>query len=342
MYATTLAPTPKMKYVNLGKSGLKVSQLILGCMQYGSGQSWMIPDHAEGIRQMKYAYDLGINTFDTANVYSGGESEIILGEFLRVHAIPRENVVILTKTFNPEGTLEEKGPAGLANQQGLSRKRIFASVQGSLDRLGIDYIDVLQCHRFDPETPIEETMEALHDVVKAGWVRYIGMSSCWAWQFQLMQQYALHNRLTPFISMQNQHNAMYREEEREMMPMLKHFGVGVIPWGPLAAGLLCRPYDAMTSTPRGALRTRDGRGQQPSDRLIIDKIEELATERGCSMAQVAIAWSCQSEWVTAPIVGVRSTETLEELVRGAGMELSKEEVREIDGLYMPVRIRGHE
>ncbi|WWD21475.1 hypothetical protein CI109_105961 [Kwoniella shandongensis] len=335
------APEPKMRYVNLGKSGLKVSKLILGCMQYGSGQEWMIPDHEEGIRQLKYAYDIGINTFDTANVYSAGESEVILGKFLKQHDIPRESVVILTKTFNTEGTLEEKGPAGWTNHRGLNRKRIFASVKGSLERLGLDYIDVLQCHRFDNETPIEETMQALHDVVQAGWVRYIGMSSCWAWQFQLMQQYALNNRLTPFISMQNQHSAMYREEEREMMPMLKHFGVGVIPWGPMAAGLLCRPFKEMSSTVRGASRAPDGRGAQPGDKLIIDKVEAIAKKRGVTMAEVAIAWSCQSEWVTAPIVGVRSTERLDELVKGMELGLTDDEIKEINELYQPVNIRGH-
>ncbi|ORY31008.1 NADP-dependent oxidoreductase domain-containing protein [Naematelia encephala] len=331
----------EMKYVNLGKSGLKVSKLILGCMQYGSGQDWMIPDHDEGIRQLKYAYDQGINTFDTANTYSAGESEVILGKFLKQHSIPRESVVILTKTFNTEGTLEEKGPAGWINQKGLSRKRIFASVKGSLERLGLEYIDLLQCHRFDKETPIEETMQALHDVVQAGWVRYVGMSSCWAWQFQIMQQYAINNRLTPFISMQNQHSAMYREEEREMMPMLKHFGVGVIPWGPIAAGLLCRPHKEMDSTTRGAGRPRDGRGEQSGDKLIIDKVEEIAKKRGVPMAEVAVAWSCGSEWVTAPIVGIRSTDRLDELIKGMNFELTKEERKSIDELYLPVKVRGH-
>ncbi|WWC67924.1 uncharacterized protein I206_101843 [Kwoniella pini CBS 10737] len=331
----------QMQYVNLGKSGLKVSRLILGCMQYGSGQDWMIPDHDEGIKQLKYAYDKGINTFDTANVYSGGESEVILGEFLKQHEIPRESVVILTKVSGTDGKLEEKGPAGWTNQKGLSRKRIFASVQSSLKRLQLDYVDLLQVHRWDPETPFEETMEALHDVVKNGWVRYIGMSSCWAWQFQLMQQYAIHNRLTPFISMQNQHSAMYREEEREMMPMLKHFGIGVIPWGPLAAGLLCRPFEEMNSTIRGANKPPDGRGEQPSDKLIIEKIENLSKKYNCTMAEIAINWSCNSKWVTAPIVGVRSTERLDELIKGMNMELEENELKEISDLYQSVAIRGH-
>ncbi|GFZ48855.1 LOW QUALITY PROTEIN: Putative aryl-alcohol dehydrogenase [Saitozyma sp. JCM 24511] len=392
-------PTHKMKYINLGKSGLKVSKLILGLMTYGSGQEWMIADHDEGIRQIKYAYDQGINTFDTANVYSAGESEVILGKFLKQHKIPREGVVILTKTFGPDGKAEDRGPAGLTNHRGLSRKartpttkrwhglttRIFASVKGSLERLGLDYIDVLQCHRFDYETPIGETMQALHDVVQAGWVRYIGMSSCWAWQFQLMQQYALQNRLTPFISMQNQHSALYREEEREMMPMLNHFGVGVIPWGPLGAGrtstlvesrmtirvglltatVLCRPVDESQATKRGQSQLNDGRGKlvsysrlvpahsrmsarvegvliaQPSDQAVIKAVEAVAKRKGVSMAEVAVAWSLQSEWVTAPIVGVRSTERLDELIKGLDVELTKEDKKEIEKGYMPVTIRGH-
>jgi len=327
-----------MKYVNLGKSGLKVSKLILGCMQYGSGNDWMIPDHEEGIRQLKYAYDKGINTFDTANVYSAGESEVILGEFLKAHDIPRESVVILTKTFGPDGKEEARGPAGLNNQRGLSRKRIFASVQGSLKRLQLDYIDVLQCHRFDNETPIEETMQALHDIVQAGLVRYVGMSSCWAWQFQLMQQYAINNRLTPFISMQNQHNAMYREEEREMMPVLQHFGVGSIPWGPLGAGILCRPWQDVKSTARGKTELR---WKENADETIVGKVEKIAKARGVPMAQVALAWSLQSAGVTAPIVGIRSNERLDELLAGLELTLTEAEIKEIEEPYIPVQVRGH-
>ncbi|ORX33739.1 NADP-dependent oxidoreductase domain-containing protein [Kockovaella imperatae] len=346
-----------MEYVNLGKSGLKVShldalrvtltslwvsKLVLGCMTYGSGGEWMISDHDESIRQIKYAYDKGINAFDTANTYSAGESEVILGKFLKQHNIPRESVVILTKTFNTDGKLEDKGPAGWINQKGLSRKRIFASVDDSLKRLQLDYIDVLQCHRFDPETPVEETMQALHDVVQSGKVRYIGMSSCWAWQFQLMQTYAIHNRLTPFISMQNQHSALYREEEREMMPMLKHYGIGVIPWGPLAAGLLCRPPQERKATPRGDKGLpNDGRGTFPSELEIIARVEKVAKNRGVPMAEVAIAWSLQSEWVTAPIVGVRSTERLDELIKGLQCRLTEEEIKEIGEPYQPVKVRGH-
>lgn len=330
-----------MPYVKLGeKCGLKISRIILGVMQYGSAD-WMINDHDEAIKQLKYAYDKGINAFDTANVYSAGESEVILGKFLAQHKIPRESVVILTKTYNPDGKPEDRGPAGLANHRGLSRKRIFASVKGSLDRLGLDYIDVLQCHRFDVETPIEETMQALHDVVQLGWVRYIGMSSCWAWQFQLMQQYAISNRLTPFVSMQNQHSAMYREEEREMMPMLKYYGIGVIPWGPMAGGLITRPFKDMKATVRAAGLPKDGRGDQPGDKRVVDKVEEIATKRNVPMAEIALAWSLQSPWVTAPIVGIKSTERLDELLKALETKLTAEEIESINEQYEPVKVRGH-
>ncbi|ORX38827.1 NADP-dependent oxidoreductase domain-containing protein [Kockovaella imperatae] len=332
-----------MEYVNLGKSGLKVSKLILGCAQYGSGADWMISDHDEGVKQLKYAYDQGINTFDTANAYSAGESEVILGKFLKQHNIPRESVVILTKTYNPDGNAEARGPAGLNNHRGLNRKRIIASVKGSLVRLGLDYIDLLQCHRFDSETPIEETMEALHWVVQQGWVRYIGMSSCWAWQFQLMQTYALNNRLTPFISMQNQHSALYREEEREMMPCIKHYGVGSIPWSPVAAGILCRPFKDIASTERGkGYKDSRGAGAQPADKVIVDKVEEIAKKRGVTMAEVAVAWSCSSPWVTAPIVGIRGNERLDELIKGMSLKLTEEEIKEINEPYLPVPVRGHQ
>ncbi|GFZ51767.1 oxidoreductase with NAD+ or NADP+ as acceptor [Saitozyma sp. JCM 24511] len=285
----------QMEYVRLGSSGLKVSRIILGCMSYGSGFSWMIEDEQEAIKQMKHAYDRGINTFDTANVYSSGESEILLGRMLKQHKIPRENVVIMTKTFFPH---------------------VFASVKESLQRLQLDYIDVLQCHRFDKDTPIEETMQALHDVVKAGYVRYIGMSSCFAWQFQLMQQYALNNGLTPFISMQNQYNALYREEEREMMPTLEHFGVGCIPWGPLSGG-------------------------KESDDQIVNIVGKIAEAREIPMVQVSLAWVLSKKFVTAPIVGVRSTDRLDEVVASVQVKLSDEEIEAIDGAYKTQAVKGH-
>lgn len=219
----------RVPYVRLGNSGLKVSRIILGCMSYGSSE-WMpwVLGEEEGVRHIKAAYDMGIQTFDTANIYSKGLSEVILGKAIKQHNLPREELVIMTKVHGlVTRTVTEKHVGqnpedfGYVNQEGLSRKHIFDSVKHSLRRLQLDYIDVLQCHRFDENTPIEETMQALHDVVRAGWVRYIGMSSCWAWQFHAMQNYAITHGLTPFISMQNHYNMIYREEEREMMPVLK-------------------------------------------------------------------------------------------------------------------------
>jgi aryl-alcohol dehydrogenase-like predicted oxidoreductase len=227
--------------MRLGDSGLKVSRLILGCMSYGSPewQQWVLSEE-EGIKHIKAAYDSGINTFDTANVYSNGLSEVILGKAIKQHNLPREEIVVMTKVYFAVGktpnvstvgkSSTELNEMGYVNQHGLCRKHIFDSVKQSLERLQLDHIDLLQCHRFDKETPIEETMQALHDVVKAGYVRYIGMSSCWAYQFNIMQNYAIQNNLTPFISMQNHYSLVYREEEREMFPTLKHFRVASIPW----------------------------------------------------------------------------------------------------------------
>ncbi|KAG8999736.1 hypothetical protein FRB94_014090 [Tulasnella sp. JGI-2019a] len=251
-----------MPYVRLGSSGLKVSRLILGCMSYGTSQwlKWVL-DEEESIKHIKAAYDLGINTFDTANLYSNGVSEIVLGKAIKQHNLPRDELVVMTKVYypldidkqgNPTNALseEEKKTQRLTNQQGLSRKHIFESIKHSLERLQLDYVDVLQCHRFDPDTPVAETMQALNDVVKAGYARYIGMSSCYAWQFQKMQNYARQHGLVEFISMQNFYNALYREEEREMTPLLQDLGVGMIPWSPLAMGFLARPFNSGEDTTR--------------------------------------------------------------------------------------------
>ncbi|KAG8959375.1 hypothetical protein FRC03_008072 [Tulasnella sp. 419] len=212
---------------------------------------------AEGMEHIKKAYDLGINAFDTANIYSNGLSEVILGKAIKKYNLPRDEIVVMTKLsgtvsrdpndVSPLMSKDELYAKRYVNQQGLSRKHIFESVKHSLERLQLDYIDLLQCHRFDPETPIEETMRALDDVVKAGYVRYIGMSSCFAWQLQKMQYYALSHGLTPFISMQNFHNAIYREEEREVMPLLKDLGIGCIPWSPLSRGFLTKPIGSDTT-----------------------------------------------------------------------------------------------
>ncbi|WWC68681.1 uncharacterized protein I206_102615 [Kwoniella pini CBS 10737] len=337
--------TNKMQYVRLGKSGLKVSKIILGCMSYGvkrpkDNWTWVLEEE-EALKHLKHAYDKGINTFDTADTYSQGHSERILGKFLKTYDIPRESVVIMTKTYMSWGDEKSYGPAGYVNNSRLSRKRIFAAIKGSLERLGTDYVDVFQCHRFDYETPIEETMQALHDIVQAGHVRYLGMSSCYAWQFQLMQQYAIQNKLTPFISMQNYHNAIYREEEREMMPTLKHFGVGCIPWSPLAGGKLCRSLEAKNDTERSQMTSKMYGNLSESDQLIINTIEEISKERNISMAQVSLAWSLSKDFICAPIIGTTSLDKLDDLLKGLEVDLTNEEIKKIDESYKPKAIFGH-
>ncbi|KAG8932965.1 hypothetical protein FRC01_011530 [Tulasnella sp. 417] len=291
------------------------------------------------IKQIKAAYDLGINTFDTANVYSAGVSEVILGKAIKQHNLPRDEIVVMTKVYATVGRTPADTGAGwtdedfernrYTNQRGLSRK--------------LDYVDVLQCHRFDKDTPVEETMQALHDVVKAGYVRYIGMSSCYAWQFHKMQAYARQHNLTEFISMQNLHNAIYREEEREMVPLLQDMGVGMIPWSPLARGFLCR------SLKEDTFRTNSDpwmfvNGDPKRDPWLADvnqKVAEIAQKRGITMAQVALAWSLSKPFVTAPIVGTTSIEKLKDLVAGVHVKLTEEEVKSIDELYRPRDITGH-
>ncbi|KAF8161259.1 aryl-alcohol dehydrogenase [Crassisporium funariophilum] len=335
----------KVPYVRLGNSGLKISKIILGTMQYGSAewQDWVLGEE-EGIKHIKAAYDAGIQTFDTANVYSNGLSEIILGKAVKELELPRDEIVIMTKlyatvareygtNFNKSGLNPDEHH--YINQHGLSRKHIFESVKHSLKRLQLDYIDVLQCHRFDPTTPIEETMQALHDVVQAGYVRYIGMSSCYAWQY-----YAINNKLTPFISMQNHYNLLYREEEREVMPTLKLFGVGSIPWSPLARGLLSRPSNSQTK--RGdtdQFISMYNKAQGTSD--ITARVEEVAKKRGISMAQVSIAWLLSKDGVTAPIVGTTSLKNLEDIIEGINVKLTEEEIKYLEEPYKPQGIIGH-
>jgi len=352
LFKNQMADTkPKMPYVRLGKSGLKVSKIILGTMQYGSSdwQKWVLGEE-EAIKHIKFAYDAGIQTFDTADMYSNGLSEIILGKAIKQLNLPRDEIVVMTKLYNVVGRdfgtnmlLVGKDPEelGYVNQKGLSRKHIFQAVKHSLERLQLDYIDVLQCHRFDNNTPIEETMQALHDVVQAGYVRYIGMSSCWAWQFHAMQNYAIQNKLTPFISMQNHHNLLYREEEREMFPTMKLFGVGCIPWSPLARGLLTRPPDA-EKTQRGSTDWFIGRySAAQSTPAILNRVEELAAKKGISMAQVAVAWSLHKDGVTAPIVGTTSLKNLEDIIAGVHVSLSPEEIKLLEEPYLPQSIIGH-
>ncbi|KAJ7170875.1 NADP-dependent oxidoreductase domain-containing protein, partial [Mycena crocata] len=315
-----------LSLVQLGQSGLKISKIVLGCMSYGNPNwwgNWVLPEE-EGSKHIKAAYDAGINAFDTANTYSNGLSEEVLGRAIKQHQIPRDEIVIMTKVFYPLSRdptellhgRDDLDILGYPNQYGLSRKHIIDSVKHSLRRLQLDYIDLLQCHRFDPDTPIEETMQALHDVVKAGYVRYIGMSSCYAWQFNMMQNYAINNKLTPFVSMQNHYNLLYREEEREMFPALKHFGVGAIPWSPLARGALTRPLENQQQTKREISDEMAPNlyTQSMANQMIVNRVEEIAKKRGISMAQVSVAWAMDKEGVSAPIVGSTSLANLADLV----------------------------
>ncbi|CCO29577.1 Putative aryl-alcohol dehydrogenase C977.14c [Rhizoctonia solani AG-1 IB] len=333
----------------LGSSGLKVSRIILGAMSYGTPdwQGWVLNEE-EGLKHIKAAYDVGIQTFDTANMYSNGLSEVIVGKAIKKFNLPRDEIVILTKINFPvgkdynvssealgvsEAELEAKG---YTNQFGLSRKHIFDGVKRSLERLQLDYVDVLQCHRFDYNTPIAETMQALHDVVRAGYARYIGMSSCYAYQFHAMQNYAIANKLTPFISMQNYHNLIYREEEREMM-----FGVGSIPWSPLARGRLARPLSQQSARESTDPWMSLAKRQTDSENAIIKRVEELAASKGVSMAQISIAWVLSKDPVAAPIVGTTSLKNLEDIVGAIHVKLTEEEIKSLEEPYLPQAISGH-
>ncbi|PAV15237.1 Aldo keto reductase [Pyrrhoderma noxium] len=348
-----LGPVRKtnMEYVSLGKSGLKVSRIILGCMSYGDPgwYDWLLPEE-EGLKHIKAAYDAGIQTFDTADVYSNGLSEIILGKAIKKFDLPRDEIVVMTKfcgvVARTHGDLFRPGPnkrppnnEGYVNQYGASRKHIFDAVKHSLERLQLDYIDVLQCHRFDPFTPIEETMQALHDVVKAGYVRYIGMSSCYAWQFHAMQNYAINNSLTPFVSMQNHYNLVYRQEEVEMMPLLKYLGVGSIPWSPLARGYTCRPI--ISDSKRASFDSLIQGYDNEANREISRRVEEIAKKRGLTMAQVSLIWVMNKDPVAAPIVGTTKLKNLEELIAVVHEKLTDEETKYLEEPYKPMATFGH-
>ncbi|CAE6458696.1 unnamed protein product [Rhizoctonia solani] len=348
------APAKTMTYTRLGSSGLKVSRIILGTMSYGTPdwQGWVLNEE-EGLKHIKAAYDAGIQTFDTANVYSNGLSEVIVGKAIKKYNLPRDEIVILTKVMLPVGKehnlssealfvgdaeLEAKG---YTNQFGLSRKHIFDSVKRSLERLQLDYVDVLQCHRFDYNTPIAETMQALHDVVQAGYARYIGMSSCYAYQFHAMQNYAITNKLTPFISMQNYYNLIYREEEREMIPTLKMFGVGSIPWSPLARGRLTRPISQQSARESSDPWMGLAKRQTESENAIIKRVEELAESKGVSMAQISVAWVLSKDPVAAPIVGTTSLKNLEDIIGAINVKLTEEEIKSLEEPYLSQSISGH-
>ena len=316
-----------MKYVKLGNSGLEVSKICLGCMSFGESgmgtHAWTLNE--ETSRQfMKKSLDAGINFFDTANVYSLGTSEEFVGRALRDFAL-RYEVVVATKVH---GTMR-KG----RNAAGLSRKAIMTEVDHSLSRLGMDYIDLYQIHRFDPTTPIEETMEALHDVVKAGKARYIGASSMWAWQFSKAQYIAEQHGWTKFISMQNHYNLLNREEEREMMPLCVDQGVGVIPWSPLARGRLTRDWDNATSRSE---TDEFGKGlYKPEDQVIVERVAEVARELGTPRAQVALAWVLSKPFVTSPIVGATKDAHIDDAIAACELQLSAEHIARLEEPYTP-------
>ena len=325
-----------MEYVRLGRTGLQVSRITLGCMTYGTpdrgNHSWTMPEEASR-PLIKQALELGINFFDTANVYSDGTSEEIVGRALKDFST-RDEVVIATKVFNRM----RPGPNGA----GLSRRAIFTEIDHSLRRLGTDYVDLYQTHRWDYETPIEETMEALHDVVKAGKARYIGASSMYAWQFAKANHIARTNGWTEFVSMQNYVNLLYREEEREMIPLCRDMGVAVIPWSPMARGRLTRDWDATTArTETDEFGKTLYAGTGDADRKVVERVAEMAKARGVPRAQVALAWVAQKSGITSPIVGASKPAHLTDAVAALKLNLTAEEMAALEAPYVPHAIAGH-
>ncbi|MER6207220.1 MULTISPECIES: aldo/keto reductase [unclassified Streptomyces] len=322
-----------MQYVKLGSTGLDVSRISLGCMTYGlpdrGTHEWTLDEEASRplIRQ---ALEAGINFLDTANVYSDGTSEEITGRALKDFA-RRDEVVLATKVHGRT----RPGPNGA----GLSRKAIMSEIDHSLERLGTDYVDLYQIHRADPHTPVEETMEALHDLVKAGKVRYIGASSMYAWQFAKHQHVAERHGWTKFVSMQNHYNLLYREEEREMLPLCADQGVGVLPWSPLARGRLTRDWG--TTTERSSTDNFGNRLYQDGDRAIVEAVTRIAGDRGVPRAQVALAWLLHQSTVAAPIVGAAKPQHIEDAVAAVELELSDKELEELEAPYTPHAISGH-
>lgn len=324
-----------MKYLKLGNTDLNVSRICLGCMTYGEpdrgNHAWTLPEESSR-PLLKQALDVGINFFDTANSYSDGSSEEIVGRALRDYA-RRDEVVLATKVYFPMSNLES----------GLSRAKIMQSIDDSLQRLGTDYVDLLQIHRWDYETPLEETLEALHEVVKAGKARYIGASSMYAWQFAKALYTADLHGWTRFVSMQDQYNLIQREEEREMLPLCAAEGIAVLPWSPLARGRLTRPWGETT-----ARLVSDQVGKnlydetEGIDAIIAERVASIAQERGVSRAQIALAWLLSKPVVSAPIIGASRHEHLEDAVAAVDLELTPEEIAELETAYVPHHVTGFE
>jgi aryl-alcohol dehydrogenase (NADP+) len=339
-----------MDYVNLGRTGLKVSRICLGMMTYGTSQwrPWIL-DEADARPIVQRAVELGINFFDTADMYSAGASEKLTGKFLREFT-RRDDVVIATKVFFPVDLAFQGGFADSApprpNTAGLSRKHILAAVEASLKRLGVDYIDLYQIHRWDYQTPIEETMEALHDLVKSGKVRYIGASSMWAWQFAKAQYTAESNGWARFVSMQNHYNLIYREEEREMIPLCCDQGVALIPWSPLARGFLVGNRTADDSTAGQTARAKNDDFARrlyyrDEDFAVVDRLSELASRRGESNAKIGYAWLLHQAGLAAPIVGASKVAHIEDAVASTQVKLSAEEIQLLNEPYQPHSVLGH-
>jgi len=326
-----------MNYVRLGRTGIKVSRLCLGMMTYGSKtwREWILEEN-EARPFVKRALEAGINFFDTADVYSLGASEQVLGNCLRALSAKREDLVIATKVYQP---MSED-----VNDRGLSRKHIMKSIDASLRRLQMDYVDLYQIHRWDCDTPIEETMEAMHDVVKAGKVRYIGASSMYAWQFSKAQYTAQLHGWTRFVSMQDHYNLVYREEEREMIPCCIDQGVALIPWSPMARGFFAGRHRKgdWGNTPR-AKTDSFGQGMyyRDEDFAVADRVQQVAGKRGLSGPQIALAWVLSKPFVTAPIIGASRIEHLDEAIAALGIQLSSEEVRALEEPYQLHPILGH-
>ena len=320
-----------MQFTRLGRSGLTVSRLCLGCMSYGDTSKgwhgdWLLDEDAAR-PFFREALEAGINFFDTANIYSGGTSEEITGKLLREMA-RRDEIVVATKAFG----VWRNAP----NCGALSRKALFQAIDDSLARMGMDYVDLFQIHRWDDVTPIEETMEALHDIVKAGKARYIGASSMYAWQFARAQEVARANGWTRFISMQNQLNLLYREEEREMLPLCASEGVGVIPWSPLARGRLTRPWGESTvRSETDVVGKALYKAEDEADRAVIDAVQALAAARGVPMATIGLAWHFTKPQVTAPIIGATKPEHIADAVKALDIALTGEEVAVLEAPYRP-------
>jgi len=330
----------------LGSAGVKVSKICLGMMTYGdpTWREWVLNEE-EGFSFVKRALELGINFFDTADMYSLGESERVLGQAIKKFVPNRDEVVIASKVFFP---LKDK-----PNSKGLSRKHIMEAIDASLKRLDMDYVDLYQIHRWDNETPIEETMEALHDVVKSGKAHYIGASSMYAWQFAKAQHYAKRRGFTEFISMQNHYNLIYREEEREMIPQCIDLGVGLIPWSPFAKGLLSgnRRKAEEISFEGDTLRAKTDSyahlwyckgATKENDFSLIDRAAELAEKKGCSTPQISLAWLLTKPGVIAPIIGASKMKHLEEAVDALDIQLTPEDIKFLEELYLPHQIAGHQ